>query len=136
MSCHTITFSVALLLSTGGFAHPQEKTTPSRASQPFLTRCTDQNPPPCADKAPVPTHTTDPEYSREAKKAKIKGTVVLTVVVGTDGLAHNISVVKPLGYGLDEEAVKALRQWRFKPGEGAGKPAPVQIQIEMEFRYP
>ena len=61
---------------------------------------------------------------------------MLTVVVGTDGLAHDISVVKPLGYGLAEEAVKALRKWRFKPGEGAGKPAPVQIRIEMEFRHP
>ena len=69
-------------------------------------------------------------------KAKIDGTVVLTVVVGTDGLAHDISVVRSVGYGLDEEAVNALKKWRFKPGRGSGKPAPVQIRVEMEFRYP
>jgi hypothetical protein len=45
-------------------------------------------------------------------------------------LAHDISVVTPVGYGLDEEAVKAVKKWRFKPGKGSGKPARVQIRIE------
>ena len=128
-------FGVVIFLCAGGFARHQEKPTTSQDYQPFLKQCTDKNPPPCADKAPVATYMTDPEYSKEATKAKIDGTVVLTVVVGTDGLAHDISVVRSLGYGLDEEAVKALKKWRFKPGRGSGKPAPVQIRVEMEFLY-
>jgi len=101
-----------------------------------LKRCTASNPPPCADKAPYLTYLPDPEYPKQAKKAKITGTVVLTAVVGLDGLAHDISVVRPLGYGLDEEAVKAVKKWRFRPGKSSGKPVPVQINIEAEFRYP
>jgi protein TonB len=57
-------------------------------------------------------------------------------VVGTDGLAHDISVVRSVGYGLDEEAIKALKKWKFKPGRGSGKPAPVQISVEVNFRCP
>jgi protein TonB len=70
-----------------------------------LKQCTDKNPPPCADRPPTPTSAPDPECSKEARKAKINGTVVLAVVVGADGLLHDISVVAPVGYGLDEEAV-------------------------------
>jgi TonB family protein len=41
-----------------------------------------------------------------------------------------------VGYGLDEEAIKALKKWKFKPGKGSGKPAPVQISVEVNFRCP
>jgi TonB family protein len=101
-----------------------------------LKRCSDKNPPPCADKPPVVTYRPDPECSREAQRAKIEGTVVLHVVVGTDGLAHDISVARSVGYGLDEEAIKALKKWKFKPAaeKGSGKPAPVQIIVEVTFR--
>jgi TonB family protein len=54
-------------------------------------------------------------------EATINGTVVLAVVVGADGLLHDISVVAPVGYGLDEEAVKAVKKWRFKPGKSSGQ---------------
>ena len=53
-------------------------------------------------------------------------------MVGTDDLAHDISVVRSVGYGLDEEAIKGLKKWKFKPG----KPAPVQISVEVNFRCP
>lgn len=59
---------------------------------------------------------------------------MLKVVVGTDGLPHDISVLNPLGHGLDEEAVKAVKQWRFKPGASSGKPATVQIAVIVQFR--
>ena len=130
------TVSFALLLLASSFTWSQDQPTPSQSSPPFLERCTASNPPPCADKAPYPFYAPDPEYSKEAWKAKIDGIVVLTVVVGTDGRAHDISVVKPLGYGLDEEAVKAVKKWRFRPGKSSGKLVPVQIHVEEEFRYP
>jgi TonB family protein len=132
----SIRFSVAILLCAGGLAYGQEKQTSSQDSQPFLKQCSDKNPPPCADKPPILTNSSEPECSKEARKAKINGAVVLTVVVGTDGLAHDISVVRSVGYGLDEEAIKAVKKWRFKPGRGSGKPAPVQIRVEVELHCP
>ena len=132
----SIVFSVALLLCAGDFARGQEKPIPSQDSQPLLKRCSDKNPPPCADKPPVVIYHSDPECSREAQRAKIEGTVVLHVVVGTDGLAHDISVARSVGYGLDEEAIKALKKWKFKPAteKGSGKPARVEINVEVTFR--
>jgi TonB family protein len=82
----------------------------------------------------VATYAPDPKYSKEAKRAKVQGTVVLAVVVGTDGIAHDISVVRSLGYGLDEEAIRALKTWRFKPAKSLGKPTPVLIHVEVAFR--
>ncbi len=54
--------------------------------------------------------------------------------MGIDGHTHDIRVVKPLAYGLSEQAVKALRDWTFEPGLKDGKPVPVVLQVEMDFR--
>jgi TonB family protein len=117
------------------FSCSQENAPPPQNPQPFLKKCSKTNPPPCADKPPVPTYAPDPEYPKDAEKAKVEGTVVLEVVVGTDGRAHDIHVVTSVGHGLDEEAVRTLNQWRFKPGKNAGRPAPVQISVQVDFRY-
>jgi TonB family protein len=134
--CRLSIVSSIVLLCAGGFAFAQEKPTASQDSQPFLNRCSDTNPPPCADKAPAATEAPGPECSKEADKARINGTVVLTVVVGTDGLTHDVSVVKSVGYGLDEQAIEAVKKWKLKPGEASGKPAPVQVHVELEFHCP
>lgn len=76
----------------------------------------------------------DPQYTEEAKTAKIAGTEFVTVVIGTDGLAHDISITKGLGYGLDEQAIKALTQWHFQPGTLNGEPVAVRANIEINFR--
>lgn len=76
----------------------------------------------------------DPHYSREARHAHVQGMVVLWMVVGVDGRVHNVKVARPLGYGLDEEAVKAVQKWRFEPARRKGKPVPVQINVEVNFR--
>lgn len=61
----------------------------------------------------------NPQYSDEAFHAKIQGQIVMNVVIGTDGRAHNINIIKGLGHGLDEEAIRAARDvWRFKPANG------------------
>jgi len=76
----------------------------------------------------------DPEYSETARKKKIAGTVVLSLTVGTDGLAHDIQVEKKLGYGLDEKAVEAIRKWRFQPELRDGQPIEKRIYVDVTFR--
>ena len=77
-----------------------------------------------------------PQYTPEAMRAKIEGTVMLTAVVRTDGTPGDIEITKSLDteYGLDRQAVAALSQWRFEPGLKDGKPVPVRVIIEMRFR--
>ncbi len=83
---------------------------------------------------PMVIHKVDPEYSEDARAAKYEGTVMLSVVIGTDGFAHNAQVVKSLGLGLDQKAVDAVSQWEFQPGTKNGLPVQVLAQIEVNFR--
>ena len=76
----------------------------------------------------------EPEYSEEARLAALQGTVVLSVVIGADGMAQDIVVARPLGLGLDDKAVAAVSQWRFQPGTRGGEPVPVFATIEVNFR--
>lgn len=83
---------------------------------------------------PVPIYNPDPEFSEEARKAKLQGQVVLEVVVDTDGRAHRIRVRAGLGLGLDEKAIEAVESWRFRPGHRNGKPMAVPATIYINFR--
>jgi TonB family protein len=76
-----------------------------------------------------------PNYTREAMRAQIQGIVVLEGIVEIDGTLNQIQVIRSLdaNYGLDEEAVKAARQWRFSPGTRQGEPVRVAITIELSF---
>ena len=85
-------------------------------------------------KAPSLVSKVEPSYSEEARKAKISGSVLLGVVVDQTGVPGDIHVVRPLGYQLDEEAIKAVSKWRFSPGMKDGKPVSVRANIEVSFR--
>jgi TonB family protein len=76
-----------------------------------------------------------PRYTPEALQARIQGAVVMSTVVRTDGTPNDIEVTTSLDtrYGLDEQAVAALKQWRFEPGRKDGKPVNVRVSIEMRF---
>ena len=75
-----------------------------------------------------------PDYSEEARRARVEGTVVLSVTIGTDGLVKEITVAKSLGYGLDESAMKAVRTWKFTPATNdQGNAAESNIPIECNF---
>ena len=76
-----------------------------------------------------------PNYTADAMRAKMQGVVVLECVVQPDGSVGSIGVIKSLdrAFGLDEEAVKAARQWRFVPGTRRGTPVPVVVTIEVAF---
>ena len=84
--------------------------------------------------APALTFQVDPEYSEEARKAKYSGVVVLSIEVDQTGRTRNLRVAKGVGLGLDEKAIEAVRQWRFKPGLKNGKPVIVRAQVEVNFR--
>jgi TonB family protein len=76
----------------------------------------------------------EPEYSEEARALKFQGTVLLQIVVDTDGKAKDLTLVRGLGHGLDEKAAAAIGLWKFKPGEQGGLPVPVKARIEVNFR--
>jgi TonB family protein len=76
----------------------------------------------------------DPEYTEEARASKISGSVLLSLVVGIDGLAHDINVVRGIDSGLDLNAVDAVQQWHFRPGTKDGEPVAVRAQVEVNFK--
>jgi TonB family protein len=76
----------------------------------------------------------EPEYTVEARRAKIEGTVVLYVEIRPDGRAHNLRVTRSLDAGLDQKAMEAIEKWTFQPGQKDGKPVAVAATIEVNFR--
>jgi TonB family protein len=76
-----------------------------------------------------------PQYTADAMRAKVQGTVLLECVVLPDGTVGRVDVVKSLDptFGLDQEAVKAAKQWRFQPGTRLGEPVAVLVTIELTF---
>ncbi len=76
-----------------------------------------------------------PHYTPEAMQAKIEGTVLMSVVVLATGDVGDVSVTQSLDteYGLDEQSMDAVRQWKFEPGSRAGEPVAVEVTVEMTF---
>jgi protein TonB len=83
---------------------------------------------------PIPLFEPEPEYTDEARRAKFSGIVVVSLIVNAQGLAERVHVVRALGMGLDEKAIEAVRQYKFKPAEYQGKPVPVEVNIEVNFQ--
>jgi periplasmic protein TonB len=82
---------------------------------------------------PVLIYSVDAEFSDEARRAKYQGVSVVSLIVDAHGLPQRIRVVRKLGMGLDEKAVEAVRQYKFKPSTYQGKAVPVEITIEVNF---
>jgi TonB family protein len=76
-----------------------------------------------------------PSYTADAMRAKKQGVVLLECVVLPDGTVGDVKVVQSLDkvFGLDEEAIKAAKQWKFLPGRRFGEPVAVLVKIELEF---
>ena len=76
-----------------------------------------------------------PEYTQEAKDAHIEGTVGLSTVVLADGSVGDVKVTRSLDttYGLDDQAVKAMKQWTFEPGTKDGKAVAVRVSVNLTF---
>ena len=75
-------------------------------------------------------------YPPAALKSHIAGTVMLECVVRPDGTVGKVKVVKSVDskHGFDDAAVRAMKQWRFKPGLKDGRAVPVRVNTEMTFR--
>jgi protein TonB len=74
-----------------------------------------------------------PAYTATAMRAKVEGTVILSAVVEKDGTVGDVKVLRALDAGLDEEAIRAAKLWRFVPGTKDGKPVPVEVTLELTF---
>jgi TonB family protein len=85
--------------------------------------------------APVLVNKVEAEFSDEARRAKYQGVVLVGLIVDAQGNPQNIHIIRPLGMGLDEKAMEAVRQYRFKPAMKGGKtPVAVPLSIEIDFR--
>lgn len=85
--------------------------------------------------APKPIRTPDPQYSQIARKTRTEGVMVLWAIVGKEGNVDKVFVQRPLGLGLDEEAMAAVEKWKFQPARRNGEPVAVQINVEVNFRF-
>ena len=85
--------------------------------------------------SPVVITEVKPQYTADAMRAKIQGTVWIEAVVLPDGSVGNVQITRSLDqtFGLDQEAIKAVKRWRFRPGTRAGQPVPVLVEIELTF---
>jgi periplasmic protein TonB len=75
-----------------------------------------------------------PRYSEEARRLDIEGDVVMEIVVQRDGSVGDVRILEGLGHGLDEQAVSAVRRWRFSPAHRNGSPVDVLVEVAMEFK--
>ena len=100
---------------------------PARAGQEVTAR---------AQTMPTVVREVKPDYTPEAKQQGIQGTIELSVVVNADGTVGEVKVTKSLDdkYGLDQQAVIAMKKWQFRPGTKDGKPVAVQVTVEMSFK--
>jgi len=83
--------------------------------------------------APSVIHSVQPEFTEEARQSQFQGTCSIQLIVDAQGNPQNVHVTKHLGMGLDEKAIEAVRQYRFKPAMYDGHPVAVQIVVEVEF---
>jgi TonB family protein len=104
-----------------GARHPYDGPAPLRMGAAGMT-------------APKVQQKVEPEYTDIARADKFQGTVVLTMEVGAEGLAHNIQLKQGVGLGLDEKAAEAVANWTFVPGTRNGVPVPVMATVEVNFR--
>lgn len=76
----------------------------------------------------------EPESNQFAQDAEIAGPALYHAVIGPDGKPAEIVVARPIGFGLDENAVAAIRNAKFEPAMRDGKPVAVLLDLVVEFR--
>lgn len=84
-------------------------------------------------KAPVLIREVKPQYTKGAMDRKVQGTVEVRAVILSNGDVGNVEVTRSLDDELDQEAIKATQQWKFKPGTKDGTAVDVEVNIELTF---
>ncbi len=79
-------------------------------------------------------YTPQPDYTEQARVAKLQGACVLSLTVGLDGNPSNIVVTKKLGMGLDERAIEAVKKWKFEPARRYGRPVLTHLTLSIQFK--
>jgi len=85
-------------------------------------------------KAPIKIDAPQPQYTEIARKARIQGVVIVQAIIDKSGDVTNVKVLKGLPMGLEEEAVKAIKRWKFQPATLNGKPVDVYYNLTVNFR--
>ncbi len=83
---------------------------------------------------PVKVYAPPPDYTEIARKTRTEGLVIVQAIIDKHGDVTNVRVLKPLPMGLTEEAVKAIKQWKFKPATLGGKPVDVYYNLTINFQ--
>jgi TonB family protein len=83
---------------------------------------------------PKAVYMPDPEYTDRVRKKKIRGSVVLSIVVTDKGTVRDAKVVTGVDKDLDKQALKAVSGWRFEPATKDGKPVAVRVKVEVDFK--
>jgi TonB family protein len=76
----------------------------------------------------------NPEYTDNARKKKINGTVIVALIVTAEGTVRDPKIIKSLDQGLDKQAIAAVSTWKFEPATQDGKPVAVHLKTEVDFR--
>lgn len=83
--------------------------------------------------APQLVHSVQPEFTEAARSANFQGSVSIKLIVDAQGNPQNVTLLSHLGMGLDDKAVEAVRQYRFRPAMYQGHPVAVQIVVDVDF---
>lgn len=84
-------------------------------------------------KPPKPVYSPEPDFSEEARHARYQGIVMMHIVIDTSGNVTDIRIDRALGRGLDENAVEAVKKWKFSPATRDGQPVSVSMMTEISF---
>jgi TonB family protein len=128
MKTYQLAFTLALVIV---FAHPValfSQDAPTKAAPEQVYRVVGGN-----VKAPRAIYAPDPEYTEKARREHQQGTVLIRIVVGSDGLPRDVKVTRSLSADLDESAINTVKKWKFAPGTKDGEPVAVQIVVEISF---
>jgi periplasmic protein TonB len=83
---------------------------------------------------PRAIYTVNPSYDEAARKSKLNGFVVLTLIVTPDGNPKDIRIAKSLSPGLDQKSIEAVSRWKFAPATKDGKPVAIELQVQTTFK--
>lgn len=108
----------------------------------LLLTCNDSPTDPCSFSvdgagpvtAPQKLSSPQPQYTEEARKARIQGVVIVQAVINCHGLVEDVTILKSLDPGLDRNCVDAISRWRFEPATQNGKPVSVYYNLTVNFR--